>query len=224
MQPRLHRAELDSEDLGGLLERQAVEVVEDDDALVLLRQRGDPLADDLAELGLLGALGGQRPVVGDGVLARPRRSGSRRGAAATGASSTGSATRGAATAAARRPSGTCGGAGRRARTCPAGSLPQPADRPSAHTPSGRSGCGSGRRTPRRRRGRRPGHGATAPHPFFWLAVDAAPPAASFVVGSPCAYWPPGSLTHTIPGHPRKVQSRCGTSRCNPGSRVPARAN
>ena len=68
VEPRLHGAQLDSEHLGRLLERQPVEVVEDDDALVLLRQRGDALADDLAELRLLGPLGGQRPVVGDGVL------------------------------------------------------------------------------------------------------------------------------------------------------------
>ena len=50
VESRLDRAELDTEDLGGLLERQALEVVEDHHAAVLLRQCGDSLSDDLAQL------------------------------------------------------------------------------------------------------------------------------------------------------------------------------
>ena len=46
VESRLHGAELDAEHLGRLLERQAVEVIEDDDAAVLLRQGRDAVADD----------------------------------------------------------------------------------------------------------------------------------------------------------------------------------
>ena len=55
---RLDRALADVEDSRRLLERQAMEVVEDDDGLVLRRQLGDTLADDLAKLGLLGPSAG----------------------------------------------------------------------------------------------------------------------------------------------------------------------
>ena len=76
MEPRLHRSKADVEQDGRLLERQAVQVVEDDDAAVLLRQAGHAVADDLAQLRLLGALGGlDRPVrqqVGGGILDRLR--------------------------------------------------------------------------------------------------------------------------------------------------------
>src|SRR6185369_5013231 len=64
VEPGLDRAELDPEDLGRLLEREALEVVEDDDAAMLLGQRRDPFADDEAELFLLGTVGRQRAVVG----------------------------------------------------------------------------------------------------------------------------------------------------------------
>src|SRR6266550_2182865 len=70
MEWRLDGAELDTENLGGLLERQALEVVEDDDAAVLFRQGGYPLPDDLAQLCLLCPLGGQRTVVGKAVFGR----------------------------------------------------------------------------------------------------------------------------------------------------------
>jgi hypothetical protein len=64
VQAGLHGPELDAEDLGGLLEREPLEVVQDDDRTMLLGERGDPVPDDRPQLGLLGPLRGERRVVG----------------------------------------------------------------------------------------------------------------------------------------------------------------
>jgi hypothetical protein len=223
VEPRFHGAQLDAQDLGGLLQRQPVEVVQDHDALVLLGQLSDPLADDLAELRLLGPLGGQRAGRRGRCARRSRRSATRRGAAVTGANNTGSATRGAATAAARHRHGTCGDAGRHAQTCPAGSLPQPADRRSGRTPSDRSGCGSGRRTPRRRRDRRPGHGAAAPHHSSgWPSTQRLPQRRSSPILRAQVLAPGPSLTDTIQGVALKGSVAvpyvaCGAEGCRVGN-------
>ena len=153
---------------GGLPERQPLEVVEDDDAAVLLGSAAMPVTDDRAELGLLGLLGGQRPVVGDGWFGGLVDRARVEPAPGQPRVARGSATRGAATAAARR---RCGGVWRslvRARERVLEDLLRslPIARQAVRRPVDR-GRGSARRTPRRRRDRRPGHGAAAPHPCFW---------------------------------------------------------
>src|SRR5438093_970631 len=56
MKSRLHGADANAEDRRRLLQRQSVEVVEDDHALLLGGQGRDPFTDDLPELAPLGAL------------------------------------------------------------------------------------------------------------------------------------------------------------------------
>ena len=77
VEARLDRPEPDPEGRGGLLQGEAVEVVEDDHAAMLRRQRGQAVADPAAEFLALGVFGRLDPVVAQalagGVVHRARR-------------------------------------------------------------------------------------------------------------------------------------------------------